>query len=124
MATCLLFTDEKTEAQRHQVLGKGHTVAWPKLGTRASELQCFCGFKGRGESRVQVGKGPVIKRGGVNLKKPTSLPYPAVPWSLVSAQLPAKGLLTWADVDMDFFSHGKRDELNKVLLNLDLKIKI
>lgn len=54
VSTCLLYTDEKTEVQRHQVLvkGKGHTVAWPKLQPHASELQCFCGFKGRGESRV------------------------------------------------------------------------
>lgn len=110
VATCLLYTDEKTEVQRHQVLvrGKGHTVAWPKLQPPASGRQCFCGFKGRGGSRVQVGKGPVFKRGGVNLKKPTWLPYPVVPWSLLSAQLPAKGLLSWADADMDFFFPWER----------------
>lgn len=48
VAICLLFTDEKTETQRHQVLvqGKGHTVAWPILGPRASELQCFSALRG------------------------------------------------------------------------------
>lgn len=60
---------------------------------------------------MQVDKGPVVKRRNVNFKKSTCLICPVNPWSLVSAHLLAKGLLSWAGVEVDFFfPRGKLNE--------------
>lgn len=47
--------------------------------------------------------GPIVKREDINLKLTWSL-HPLGPWSLVSAEPPAQGLLSHAEAEVEFLS--------------------
>lgn len=50
--------------------------------------------------------GPIVKREDINLKKSTSSLHPLAPWSLVSAEPPAQGLLSQDEAEIEFLSMG------------------